>query len=89
MEKRIVDVPYVDNSVCPIHVLPTQMCAGGVTGKDSCIGDSGGSLARRSIGAWVIEGIVSYGRKCGGDKPAIYTRIRSYISWIVENMSDT
>ncbi|XP_073817190.1 serine protease 7-like [Musca autumnalis] len=88
VEKRIVDVPYVDNSECPLRVQPTQICAGGVTGMDSCIGDSGGSLARRTASGWVMEGIVSYGRKCGGDKPAVYTRVRNYIPWIVDNIND-
>lgn len=87
-EKRIVDVPYVENHVCQFRVDPTQLCAGGETGKDSCTGDSGGSLARRAQGAWVMEGIVSYGRKCGSNKPAIYTRVRNFTTWILEHIQD-
>ncbi|XP_061401320.1 serine protease 7-like, partial [Musca vetustissima] len=89
VEKRIVDVPYIDNSVCPLRLLPTQICAGGVKGKDSCVGDSGGSLARRSTGGWIIEGMVSYGRNCGSDTPAVYTRVRSFLPWIMDHVNDS
>lgn len=35
---------------------------------------------------WVVAGIVSYGMRCGEkDKPGIYTRVNSYIKWIIEN----
>uniref|UniRef100_A0A1I8P524 Peptidase S1 domain-containing protein n=1 Tax=Stomoxys calcitrans TaxID=35570 RepID=A0A1I8P524_STOCA len=87
-EKFIVDVPYVESTECPFRVQESQLCAGGETGKDSCTGDSGGSLARRHKTSWVIEGIVSFGRKCGTEKPAIYTRVRNYISWILDKVTE-
>ncbi|KAM7364429.1 serine protease 7-like [Cochliomyia hominivorax] len=85
-EKRKVELPYVDNSVCPIKVAPEQLCAGGEYQKDSCTGDSGGGLVRLAGDSWVIEGIVSYGRGCGLERPGVYTRVTSYISWIQANI---
>jgi secreted trypsin-like serine protease len=69
----------------------TQICAGEMSGgKDSCQGDSGGSLFVKEIRdnkiKYVSVGIVSYGDGCAlPDKPGIYTRISSYLDWIVSN----
>ncbi|XP_061386191.1 serine protease 7-like, partial [Musca vetustissima] len=57
-EKRIVDVVYLDDDKCRIRQELSHMCVGGEMGKDSCNGDSGGSLARRTQNGWVLEGIV-------------------------------
>ena len=47
-----------------------QICAGGIVGKDSCSGDSGGPLIASSTNelrsAKYLYGIVSFGtRRCG------------------------
>ncbi|XP_005185364.2 serine protease 7 [Musca domestica] len=84
--KQKVEVPYVENNNCPYLLADEQLCAGGEYRKDSCTGDSGGALTRLSPEGWWIEGLVSYGRGCGLETPAIYTRIRSYIDWIRSNM---
>ncbi|XP_046805552.1 serine protease 7-like [Lucilia cuprina] len=85
-EKRKVELPYVENQICPIKVAPEQLCAGGEYKKDSCTGDSGGGLVRLAGDAWVVEGIVSYGRGCGLERPGVYTRVSSYIPWIQANV---
>lgn len=85
-EKRKVELPYVENSMCPIKVAPEQLCAGGEFQKDSCTGDSGGGLVRLVGDCWVIEGLVSYGRGCGLERPGVYTRVRSFIAWIHANI---
>lgn len=84
--KQKVEVPYVDNSRCPHLVIEEQLCAGGEFRKDSCTGDSGGALTRPTPDGWFVEGIVSYGRGCGLETPAIYTRVRSYLQWIHNNV---
>ncbi|XP_050677290.1 serine protease snake-like [Leptidea sinapis] len=66
---------------------PTQMCAGELRGgKDTCQGDSGSPLQVASSEnqcIFHIMGITSFGRKCAqSGKPAIYTRVSSYIGWI-------
>lgn len=68
-----------------------QMCAGEYAGgKDSCQGDSGGSLFVRDKvndqDKYVSVGIVSYGDGCAEKyKPGIYTRISYYLDWIHQN----
>jgi secreted trypsin-like serine protease len=94
--KQKVDVPVVSARQCQ-EVLETkvtdslQICAGGVKGKDSCNGDSGGPLMKHH---WddkkqfvFLAGIVSYGKDCGREGyPAVYTRVSSYIDWIIGNL---
>lgn len=76
----------MDNSRCPHLVIEQQLCAGGEFRKDSCTGDSGGALTRPTPDGWFVEGIVSYGRGCGLETPAIYTRVRCYLQWIHNNV---
>lgn len=92
--KLKVSLPVLSNSDCaPIHarevrLADSQLCAGGEQGKDSCKGDSGGPLMTpqglRNDARWYVVGIVSIGpRRCGTEgKPAIYTRVGSYVDWI-------
>ncbi|XP_073966663.1 venom protease-like isoform X2 [Choristoneura fumiferana] len=66
---------------------PTQLCAGELRGgKDTCQGDSGSPLqvaSRDNQCIFRIMGITSFGRKCAeSGRPAIYTRVSSYVDWI-------
>ncbi|XP_053672270.1 serine protease easter-like [Anopheles nili] len=68
-----------------------QMCAAGKNLVDSCQGDSGGPLgfSVNVAGSRFVQfGIVSAGVKsCGKESvPGIYTRVTSYMNWIVANM---
>merc|ERR1719341_1867637 len=62
------------------------------TRKDSCRGDSGGGLfvqksKKDKNTPWYLVGIVSFGsRNCGNGRPGIYTRVTSFIPWIVNNL---
>ena len=65
-----------------------QICAGieNQGGKDSCQGDSGGSLWHKKSGKIYQVGIVSSGRGCARpDAPGIYTNVGYYRNWIIEN----
>lgn len=70
-----------------------QMCVGGKEGQDSCSGDSGGPLMKPETldgyTRYYLIGLVSFGaRVCGKlNEPAVYTRIASHVSWILENIS--
>lgn len=85
--KRKAKLPIMSQDQCKtkfgsIEITDKQLCAGGLFAIDSCSGDSGGPLM--SEGAfWTIEGVVSFGRKCGLEGwPGVYTRVSSYVDWI-------
>ncbi|XP_056634742.1 phenoloxidase-activating factor 3-like isoform X1 [Diorhabda sublineata] len=71
-----------------------QICAGGRKGRDSCGGDSGGPLQEVGDVNGVIRimqyGIVSFGPKnCGTEGiPGVYTKVSSYMEWILDNLED-
>lgn len=94
---QFVTVPIINLEHCQyvyhkvFKVGPEQVCAGGVEGKDSCGGDSGGPLmvvdAYDGPPKYYLMGLVSFGAtKCGNMKPAVYTRISAYIEWILNNL---
>ncbi|XP_026760585.2 CLIP domain-containing serine protease HP8-like [Galleria mellonella] len=96
-----VELPILHNQDCvdayngSIRIYDSQLCAGGVPDKDSCGGDSGGPLIYPGITGklglrYVQRGIVSYGTKrCGiGGYPGVYTKISSYMKWILDNMRE-
>lgn len=73
-------------------VKPTadMLCAGTKKGgKDTCLGDSGGPLTVREKKRHFLVGITSFGDSCGdADRPGVYTRVTSYLEWIMENTAD-
>lgn len=76
-----------------MKISDTQICAGGESGKDSCRGDSGGPLMTVNTSRdnnWYAAGIVSFGpTPCGFENwPGIYTRVSSYVNWIVGKMKE-
>ncbi|XP_022195512.2 spaetzle-processing enzyme [Nilaparvata lugens] len=95
-----VTIPVINSEVCrdrmkkATYVEPSkQICAGGVIGKDSCGGDSGGPLMSAQVTdgrppRYFLIGVVSFGLKeCGKtDMPAVYTRVYAYLSWILDNI---
>jgi transmembrane serine protease 9 len=71
-----------------------QLCAGGVEGKDTCIGDSGGPLMSPGISPrdgrarLFVAGVVSFGPESCGTKdwPGVYTRVSQYTDWILNQL---
>jgi plasminogen len=80
-----VDVPLVDGLTCHERygddVTDSMVCAGDRL-QDACEGDSGAGLVATLDGRQYVEGIVSWGDGCGGDRPGVYTRVPNYVSWI-------
>lgn len=93
--KQKVAVSLADQKFCRqqygkfgLSIEPTHLCAGGsVAFQDSCRGDSGAPLMHYRNGAWVLEGIVSFGRRCGlQDWPGVYVRVALYTDWIKKKL---
>ncbi|CAN7994996.1 unnamed protein product [Ixodes hexagonus] len=67
-----------------------MFCAyGGYT--DACSGDSGAPVVSLAEdGRFLIVGVVSYGIDCAvNGRPAVYTRISTFVPWILENVGKT
>lgn len=71
----------------------SQLCAGGMAGKDSSQGDSGGPLmgvttAGSNSSYWYLVGLVSFGpTPCGQDGwPGVYTNAVKYVGWVESNL---
>uniref|UniRef100_A0A182QS33 Phenoloxidase-activating factor 2 n=1 Tax=Anopheles farauti TaxID=69004 RepID=A0A182QS33_9DIPT len=87
-----VKIPIWSNEQCQEvyvnRIYNTTLCAGEYEGgKDSCQGDSGGPLMIQLPNRrWAVVGVVSWGIRCGeANHPGIYTRVSSYVRWIIEN----
>merc|ERR1711913_45258 len=89
--QREVDLPLVTKSDCerrlgPIfrergvtnwRLKPSEVCAGGVRGKDTCDGEGGAPLVCYDKGSdqYFALGLVSYGFGCNDTCPAVYTNL--------------
>ena len=96
--KEKVSLPFFNFDECArrfklknVQLGEGQICAGGLDGKDSCKGDSGGPLMKieyneMSMSKWIIDGIISMGNMpCGqAGWPAVHTKVYSYTSWIMD-----
>ncbi|XP_063897067.1 phenoloxidase-activating enzyme [Helicoverpa armigera] len=91
--KLHVELPFVSQDRCqPAYSQPGrsvtlwqgQLCAGGVTGKDSCKGDSGGPLMFEDGRTYEVIGVVSFGPvPCGMEGiPGVYSKVYEYLDWI-------
>ncbi|MFF1506520.1 serine protease [Streptomyces sp. NPDC058326] len=82
---RTVALRTLSNPVCASRgmgqIASTQICTY-APGRDSCQYDSGGPLVRVVEGRPYVVGLVSYGRECATDTPAVNTRVGSYLGWI-------
>ncbi|MGA5195415.1 serine protease [Streptomyces exfoliatus] len=82
---RTVALGTMSNAACAsrgmTQVTTTQICTY-APGRDTCQYDSGGPLVRAVKGRPYVVGLVSYGRECATDTPAVNTRVRSYVTWI-------
>uniref|UniRef100_A0A182S9I7 Peptidase S1 domain-containing protein n=1 Tax=Anopheles maculatus TaxID=74869 RepID=A0A182S9I7_9DIPT len=90
-----LDLRYATNTIVPNEVCyrvygsiirDQQICVAGEGGRNPCQGDSGGPLTVKFDGQRLTQvGIVSYGSilGCQNGVPGVYTRVSSYVEWIV------
>uniref|UniRef100_A0A240PMM9 Uncharacterized protein n=1 Tax=Anopheles atroparvus TaxID=41427 RepID=A0A240PMM9_ANOAO len=90
LELRYTTNTVVANDVCRrvygSLIRDQQICVAGEGGRNPCQGDSGGPLTVEFGGQRLTQvGIVSYGstRGCQNGVPGVYTRVSSYVEWIV------
>ncbi|CAH1390285.1 unnamed protein product [Nezara viridula] len=59
--------------------------------KDSCEGDSGGPVIwlDPETNRFTLVGLVSHGRMCAGDSPAINVNVGFFLPWIQEKIAST
>jgi secreted trypsin-like serine protease len=91
---RAVDVTVEPLDHCvdsyrPIGVTHNMFCAATPDG-DACFGDSGGPFTVRRDGAYILEGVISWGRNCAKKRwPGVYARVRAALDWIKANSADS
>uniref|UniRef100_T1IVS7 Vitamin K-dependent protein C n=1 Tax=Strigamia maritima TaxID=126957 RepID=T1IVS7_STRMM len=88
-----VDLPILSLKECKnaygVNIIQSSfICAGfNEGGKDSCEGDSGGSLVWQNQSRWYLIGLVSWGIGCARpNSPAPYTRVDKYYDWLDQHM---
>ncbi|KAE9537839.1 hypothetical protein AGLY_005811 [Aphis glycines] len=92
-----VQVPITNTEQCknayinePAAVIDDRvLCAGYPEGgKDSCRGDSGGPLMFPKGKQYYLMGIVSFGHKRCGEPgfPGVYTRLPSFMDWVIDKI---
>ncbi|XP_077565279.1 chymotrypsin B-like [Stigmatopora nigra] len=63
-----------------------HLCANAVAGA-ACTGDSGAPLFCHKRGTYFLFGLLTWGsRHCDPDKPAVFSKLTDYVSWIGEVM---
>merc|ERR1712025_503174 len=97
-----IDLPVVDSYQCENKLRQTRLggkyklhdsflCAGGVSGKDTCKGDGGSPLvcpSKTGPNTYVQAGIVAWGIGCGeGSTPGVYASVSKAACWIDYVMS--
>uniref|UniRef100_A0A3Q1DGS7 Peptidase S1 domain-containing protein n=1 Tax=Amphiprion ocellaris TaxID=80972 RepID=A0A3Q1DGS7_AMPOC len=69
--------------ICDAHICSHPAAS------TSCLGDSGAPLFCRKHGSYFLFGVISWGSwRCDAEKPAIFTRVSDYHSWINEVTDD-
>jgi len=64
----------------------SEICAGGVKGKDACTGDGGSPLVcQAQSGRWTVVGLVTWGVGCASEVPGVYAKVSYFKDWINRN----
>jgi integrin beta 3 len=86
----MASLPIFDHNICKnkleqIHPIGDGIiCAGGQSGKNTCVRYSGSPLQCNVKGKWVLMGVTSRGIDCHTSPgfSRVYTRVPYYVKWI-------
>jgi len=89
---REVDLPVLTTEQCaqymPGQVTQNMICTY-QPGKDTCQGDSGGSIDLPRNGRYYAIGVVSWGIGCAQERyPGVYAKTTKYLNWIQTTTND-
>ncbi|XP_049875448.1 collagenase-like [Pectinophora gossypiella] len=75
-------------SLLGLWVQPSMLCTSGAGGVGICAGDTGGPLVLNRNGQNILVGIASFTSDlgCQVGLPSVFTRVTSYISFIIQNI---
>lgn len=65
--------------------LCTNLVENNVEG--TCTGDAGAPVMSLHDDRWYLQGVVSFGAKCGSGFPDVSTKVSKYMTWIVATVS--
>lgn len=87
---RMVAVPLISRSRCErifkrlVRLTPSMFCAGDLSYRDACFGDSGGPAVHNNQ----LCGVVSWGPECASKTyPGVYTNINVVRSFIEQTVN--
>ncbi|KAI7815635.1 Serine protease [Rhyzopertha dominica] len=82
---QFINLRSISNADCQRqHTNPiynSQLCTFTQRGQGACHGDSGGPLATNGV----LVGVVSWGQPCAIGFPDVFTRVSSYVNWILSS----
>ncbi|XP_037845526.2 putative serine protease 29 [Chlorocebus sabaeus] len=93
-----VKVPTLSNADCEQQIhdafpdagdrkfIQDDMICAGRTGRRTWKGDSGGPLVCKKKGTWLQAGVVSWGFYSNRPSIGVYTRVQTYVPWILQQM---
>ncbi|XP_055222606.1 LOW QUALITY PROTEIN: putative serine protease 29 [Gorilla gorilla gorilla] len=90
-----VKVPTLSNADCEQQTQDAFPGAGDrkfiqddmiCAGRTGCQGDSGGPLVCQKKGTWLQTGVVSWGFYSDRPSIGVYTRVQTYVPWILQQM---
>ncbi|EHH31288.1 hypothetical protein EGK_12331, partial [Macaca mulatta] len=93
-----VKVPTLSNADCEQQIhdafpgagdrkfIQDDMICAGRTGRRTWKGDSGGPLVCKKKGTWLQAGVVSWGFYSHQPSIGVYTRVQTYVPWILQQM---
>lgn len=94
LKKKVIST-VVSNADCDLaykamqtHFTENHLCTKLVENsvEGTCAGDAGAPVMSLHNDRWYLQGVVSFGTKCGSSLPDVSTKVSNYMSWIVDSV---